>query len=218
MTGGTEVMPVEVAPTPTTMSGAASEGKPSPAPAARRRTRRHLLPAAAAVSIALVGGVLLVRGLGPRPPTVVLPAARDAGAPITLAQAKDAGAPIVLNVVKPDTGAVEPDPPSRRYSIAVRVRPRSALIELDGARVGKEGSFARKIIADGSSHTLRFSSKGYAGQTVVFGETTPPPKLIALERLPADVSPGPGPNPPLPVPPPHPHPGDVGPSYETLVP
>jgi eukaryotic-like serine/threonine-protein kinase len=204
MTGGTQVLLRDDARTPTTMTGTAAEVRPPPPPAAGSRTRRPLMLAAAAVFVAMAGFILLAGGrraqppVQPPPPMVAL-TTRQAGVQTVKDQAKDAGAGVVPGVV--------PVLARETYSITVSAQPPGSAIELDGVRVGT-GAFTRRLVADGGSHTLRISRKGYAGKTIVFGETTPPPPSIALDRLKAQPQPDPV----------GPKPEPIGPAYQKLTP
>ncbi len=66
------------------------------------------------------------------------------------------------------------------YTVALRVLPRSASIEVDGRLVGT-GAWSERLARDGAAHTVRMSAPGYIDHVVRFCDASPP-AVITLRR------------------------------------
>ena len=96
---------------------------------------------------------------------------------VVLVGAMVAGGAVVQTVLHPDAPvpvslpgtAVEA---TATYTLAVRVQPSTAVLELDGNAAGT-GLLLRSFTADGRPHTLRIAAPGYESRTLTFHEAIP---------------------------------------------
>jgi serine/threonine-protein kinase len=177
---GVQVVDGDASPIATTISAAASEVHVPARPRAWVGTRTRTALATAAITVLIGGVAALFRSRQVPGETPEL------AAPLAVEPAREPEVE-VHEPVAASNDSVLPAPPipsPKRYAIRVTARPADAVIELDRVRVGS-GEFTRELLADGNSHTLRFTRKGYATKSITFGETAPPPSLIVLDRLPA---------------------------------
>jgi hypothetical protein len=80
-------------------------------------------------------------------------------------------------------------PQPAAYTLALRVAPDNASIELDGVPAGT-GKLDRSLPRDGRKHVLRVSAPGYTDSFSEFDDAHPPPSNIALRPAPAANQPG----------------------------
>jgi tRNA A-37 threonylcarbamoyl transferase component Bud32 len=83
--------------------------------------------------------------------------------------------------------AVAPAPAPPLFTVEVQVEPPEATLEVDGQPVG-QGKWVTRLPADGRLHKLAASAAGYQPRTIEFRDE-PPPRAIALEKVPAAAPP-----------------------------